>query len=142
MRISDWSSDVCSSDLDILHADTVGDEKSEREELEVFHTSETVTLIRHCYKKSVAPLMRWFGGVRAQTQDIRQVIHIYARSNCALIYSRFRPGFDVPIFHPSLTEKRERTRPDVAFNLTQCRTQFRFALPTAGCYLTEEGGVG
>jgi len=126
------------SHADILHADTVGDEKSEREELEVFHTSETVTLVRHCYKKSVAPLMRWFGGVRASTQDIRQVIHIYARSHCALIYSRFRPGFDVPIFHPSLPETRDRTRQDVAFNLTECKTPFRFALPKAGYHISAQ----
>lgn len=126
------------SHADILHADTVGDEKSEREDLEIFHTSETVTLVRHCYKKSVAPLMRWFGGVRAQTQDIRQVIHIYARSHCALIYSRFRPGDDVPVFHPSLPETRDRTRQDVAFNLTNSRSAFRFALPKAGYYISSQ----
>src|SRR3546814_1821951 len=73
MRISDWSSDVCSSDL-----------------------------------------------------------------HCALIYSRFRPGFDVPIFHPSLPETRDRTRQDVAFNLTQCRTPFRFALLKAGYYISAQ----
>src|SRR3546814_7518720 len=66
------------------------------------------------------------------------VIHIYARSHCALIYSRFRPGFDVPIFHPSLPETRDRTRQDVAFNLTQCRTPFRFALPKAGYYISAQ----
>src|SRR3546814_17818578 len=52
------------SHADILHADTVGDEKSEREELEVFHTPATVTLIRTCSKKKLAPMISRFGGVR------------------------------------------------------------------------------
>jgi hypothetical protein len=126
------------SHADILHADTIGDEKSESEEIEVSSTAETVTMIRHCHKKSVAPLMRWFGGVRAQTQEVRQVIHIYARSHCALIYGRFRPGFDVPVFHPSLPETRDRTRQDVAFNLTLCKSPFRYALPKAGYYISSQ----
>src|SRR3546814_13834091 len=63
---------------------------------------------------------------------------MYARTHCALIYSLFRPGFDVPIVHPSLPETRDRTRQDVAFNLTQCRTPFRFALPKAGYYISAQ----
>ena len=117
---------------DILHANLIGDEKSESEEIEVITTSETVTMIRHCKNKSVAPAMRWLGGVKAKTQDVRQVIHIYVRNHIALIYGRFTPGYDVPVLHTSLPESRDRTRQDVGFNLTNARGLFKYIFPTVG----------
>lgn len=120
---------------DILHGNIIGDEQSESEEFEVRTTSETVTMIRHCKNKTVAPVMRWLGGANSKTQDVRQVIHIYVRSHVALIYGRFRPGYDVPVFHPSVPETRDRTRQDVGFNLTHAKGPFRYLFPTIGNYV-------
>ena len=40
---------------DFLHADVVGDEKMDKETVEVFHDSESITMVRTCVNKSVAP---------------------------------------------------------------------------------------
>src|SRR3546814_11445908 len=101
MRISDWSSDVCSSDL-----------KSESETVEIFYDSETVTMVRTCTGKSVAPVMKFFSGIKQPTQTVRHVIRIYLRSHRAIAYGRLTPGDDVPLFHPCVPEKRERPRLD------------------------------
>ncbi|MDB5886928.1 MAG: hypothetical protein JWR74_3099, partial [Polaromonas sp.] len=58
---------------DFLHANTIGDGISESDVVEVEWTSETVTRTRTVTQKSVAPIMRWVGGVRAKFQDFRAV---------------------------------------------------------------------
>lgn len=116
---------------DYLHASVVGDELSEDDHIEVVSTSETVTMIRTCKAKSVAPVMRYVGGVSARTQDVRAVIHIFLRSHVALAYGRYEPGFHVPLFHPCVPETRDRTRLDYAFNMTNTRSLFRFVMPKA-----------
>ena len=116
---------------DFLHADVVGDEKSESETIETFHTTETVTVVRTCKAKSVAPIMKFFSGIRAPVQDIRQVIHIFVRSHCAIAYGRFTPGDDVPLFHPCVPETRDRTRLDYAMNTSNAGFMFRHIMPKA-----------
>ncbi|HEV7442680.1 MAG TPA: aromatic ring-hydroxylating dioxygenase subunit alpha [Steroidobacteraceae bacterium] len=116
---------------DFLHADVVGDEKSESETIETFHTSETVTMVRNCKAKSVAPVMKFFSGIRSPVQDVRQVIHIYLRSHCAIAYGRFTPGDDVPLFHPCVPETRDRTRLDYAMNTSNAGFMFRHVMPKA-----------
>jgi hypothetical protein len=123
---------------DFLHANVVGDEKSEDEYIEVSSTSETVTMIRHCRAKSVAPVMRFFGGVKSKTQDVRQVIHIYLRSHCAVVYGRFRPGDDVPLFHPCVPETRDRTRLDFAMNTSNSHNVFRYVMPKASYLVSRQ----
>src|SRR3546814_3965895 len=93
-----------------LHANVVGDEKSESETVETYYDSETVTMVRTCTGKSVAPVMKFFSGIKQPTQTVRQVIRIYLRSHCAIAYGRFTPGDDVPLFHPCVPETRDRTR--------------------------------
>ncbi|MEA3180434.1 MAG: hypothetical protein QOI59_3957 [Gammaproteobacteria bacterium] len=116
---------------DFLHADIVGDEKSESETVETFFTSETVTMVRNCKGKSVAPVMKFFSGIRSPVQDVRQVIHIYLRSHCAIAYGRFTPGDDVPLFHPCVPETRDRTRLDYAMNTSNAGFMFRHVMPKA-----------
>jgi len=116
---------------DFLHADVVGDEKSESEDIEVFFDTETVTMVRTCKAKSVAPVMKLFSGISAPVQDVRQVIRIYLRSHCAIAYGRFTPGDDVPLFHPCVPETRDRTRLDFAMNTSNASPLFRHIMPRA-----------
>jgi hypothetical protein len=123
---------------DFLHANVVGDEKSESEEIKVFSDSETITMVRHCIGKTVAPAMRFFGGVRAKTQEVRQVIRIYVRSHSAIAYGRFRPGDDVPLFHPCVPETRDRTRLDFAMNTSRSHNLFRYVMPKASYLVSRQ----
>ncbi|OAN56472.1 oxygenase [Sphingobium sp. TCM1] len=116
---------------DYLHASVVGDDLSDDDGIEVVTTSETVTMIRTCKGKSVAPVMRYVGGTFARTQDVRAVIHIFLRSHVALAYGRYRPGFDVPLFHPCIPETRDRCRLDYTFNMSGTLSPFRYVMPKA-----------
>ena len=118
---------------DFLHADVVGDEKMDKETVEVFHDSETITMVRTCVNKSVAPIMKWFGGVRSEVQQVRQVIRIYLRSHAAIAYGRFSPGDNVQLFHPCVPETRDRTRLDYALNTSNVKKSnlFRYLMPKA-----------
>lgn len=118
---------------DFLHADVVGDEKMDKETVEVFHDSESITMVRTCVNKSVAPIMKIFGGVKADVQQVRQVIRIYLRSHAAIAYGRFSPGDNVQLFHPCVPETRDRTRLDYAMNTSNVRktNPFRYMMPKA-----------
>jgi phenylpropionate dioxygenase-like ring-hydroxylating dioxygenase large terminal subunit len=118
---------------DFLHADVVGDEKMDKETVEVFHDSETITMVRTCVNKSVAPIMKRFGGVKADVQQVRQVIRIYLRSHAAIAYGRFSPGDNVQLFHPCVPETRDRTRLDYAMNTSNVKKTnvFRYMMPKA-----------
>jgi hypothetical protein len=123
---------------DFLHANIVGDEKSDSESVEVFSTSETVTMVRTCHGKSVAPVMKFFSGIRQPTQTVRQVIHIYLRSHAAIAYGRFTPGDDVPLFHPCVPETRDRTRLDYSMNTTNAGFMFRHVMPKASYLVSRQ----
>lgn len=118
---------------DFLHADVVGDEKMDKETVEVFHDSETITMVRTCVNKSVAPIMKIFGGVKADVQQVRQVIRIYLRSHAAIAYGRFSPGDNVQLFHPCVPETRDRTRLDYTMNTSNVSktNPFRYMMPKA-----------
>ncbi len=118
---------------DFLHADVVGDEMMDKEVVEVFHDSETITMVRHCTNKSVAPIMKMFGGVKEDVQQVRQVIRIYLRSHAAIAYGRFSPGDNVQLFHPCVPETRDRTRLDYAMNTSNVKKSnpFRYMMPKA-----------
>ncbi|WP_430385703.1 oxygenase [Blastomonas fulva] len=118
---------------DFLHADVVGDEKMDKEVVEVFYDTETITMVRTCTNKSVAPIMKWFGGVKDDVQQVRQVIRIYLRSHAAIAYGRFSPGDNVQLFHPCVPETRDRTRLDYAMNTSNVKktNPFRYMMPKA-----------
>ncbi|WP_238995182.1 aromatic ring-hydroxylating dioxygenase subunit alpha [Sphingomonas solaris] len=117
---------------DFLHADVVGDERSDSETIETFYDSETITMVRTLVNKSVAPIMKFFSGIRQPTQNVRQVIRIYLRSHCAIAYGRFEPGDDVPLFHPCTPETRDRTRMEMVMNTSNAGLLFRHIMPMAG----------
>jgi phenylpropionate dioxygenase-like ring-hydroxylating dioxygenase large terminal subunit len=123
---------------DFLHANVVGDEKSESETVEVFSDSETVTMVRTCTGKSVAPIMKFFSGIRQPTQHVRQVIRIYLRSHAAIAYGRFTPGDDVPLFHPCVPETRDRTRLDYTMNTSNAGLLFRHVMPKASYLVSRQ----
>ena len=114
---------------DFLHAGTIGDGVSESDVVEVEWTSETVTRTRIVTHKSVAPIMRWVGGVRAKYQDFRAVLHVHLRSNVCISYPRFRPGYDVPNLQPFLPVGKHRSRCDVTFNTTAAPVPLRYVMP-------------
>jgi phenylpropionate dioxygenase-like ring-hydroxylating dioxygenase large terminal subunit len=116
---------------DFVHASMLGDEQSESDEVEYWSTSETITMIRTCKNKSVAPVMRRVGGVRAKLQNTQTIMHIFFRSHVALGCGIYRPGFDMPTFHPCVPEARDRTRVDFTMNmaLTSKRNPFRYVMP-------------
>lgn len=123
---------------DFLHANIVGDEKSESENVEVFWDSETITMVRTCTEKSVAPVMKFFSGIRQSTQHVRQVIRIYLRSHAAIAYGSFTPGDDVPLFHPCVPETRDRTRLDYAMNTSNAGFMFRHVMPKASYVVSRQ----
>ncbi|MHC8380518.1 oxygenase [Pseudomonas sp. LB3P14] len=114
---------------DFLHGNVVGNEVSESDEVTVESTSETVTMIRTVRNKTAAPIMRLFGGIREKVQDVRAVIHVHLRSRVALAYGRYRPGFDIPLFHPCVPVARNRCRLDFSFNLVEAPWVFRQIMP-------------
>jgi hypothetical protein len=89
--------------------------------------------VRTCTNKSVAPIMKWFGGVTDDVQQVRQVIRIYLRSHAAIAYGRFSPGDNVQLFHPCVPETRDRTRLDYAMNTSNVKKSnpFRYMMPKA-----------
>ena len=123
---------------DFLHANVVGDEKSETDDVAVSYTDETITMVRTCTGKSVAPVMKFFSGIRQPTQNIRQVIHVWVRSNVCLAYGRFTPGDDVPLFHPCVPETRDRTRLDYTMNTTNAGRMFRHVMPRASYLVSRQ----
>jgi hypothetical protein len=90
-------------------------------------------MVRRCTNKSVAPIMKWFGGVKSDVQQVRQVIRIYLRSHAAIAYGRFSPGDNVQLFHPCVPETRDRTRLDYAMNTSNVKKSnlFRYLMPKA-----------
>jgi hypothetical protein len=123
---------------DFLHANVVGDEKSDSETVEVYWDTETVTMVRTCLGKSVAPVMKFFSGIKQPTQTVRQVIRIYLRSHAAIAYGRFTPGDDVPLFHPCVPETRDRTRLDYSMNTSNAGFMFRHVMPKASYLVSRQ----
>lgn len=114
---------------DFLHADTIGDGLSESDVVEVEWTSETVTRTRIVTQKSVAPIMRWVGGVRAKYQDFRAALHVHVRSGLTISYPRFRPGYDIPNVQPFVPVGRFRSRVDVTHYTAAAPAPFRVLMP-------------
>ena len=114
---------------DFLHANVLGDEYAQEDRIDVQYTSETVTMIRTCTRKSVAPIMRWFGGVRAKYQDVRAAIHVHVRSSVALAYGCYSPGIDLKLFHPCVPESRHRCRLNFTLDSRSAPFPLRYVMP-------------
>lgn len=114
---------------DFLHANAIGDNKSESDHVEVASTSETVTRTRIVTRKSVAPVMRWIGGVRAKYQDLRAVLHVHLRNNVCISYPRFTPGYAIPNVQPFVPVGKHRSRVDQTNYTVHAPAPFRWLMP-------------
>jgi phenylpropionate dioxygenase-like ring-hydroxylating dioxygenase large terminal subunit len=131
--------DCCSSVLienllDSTHAGVVltrafGDERTDEHRIEVQYTSETVTMICTCTRRSVAPIMRWFGGVRVKYQDVRVAIHVHVRNSVVLAYGRCSPGVDLKLFHPCVPESRRQCRLNFTLDSRCAPFPLRYMMP-------------
>ncbi len=127
---------------DFLHKKTIGEATSESDTVEVEWTSETVTRTRIVTKRSVAPIMRWIGGLRAKYQDFRSTLHVHLRSGVAISFPRFRPGFDIPHVQGFVPIGRYRSRVDVTQYTQSAPVPFRFLMPrTAYLFQAEDNGA-
>ncbi|MDB5870464.1 MAG: hypothetical protein JWP96_2796 [Polaromonas sp.] len=124
---------------DFLHAKTIGEAESESDRVEVEWTSETVTRTRIVTQRSVAPIMRWIGGIRAKHQDFRSTLHIHLRSGVAISFPRFRPGYDIPHVQGFVPVGRYRSHVDVTQYTAAAPAPFRFVMPrTAYMFQAED----
>jgi len=114
---------------DFLHANTIGDGQSESDVVEFSSTSETLTRTRIVTRKSVAPVMRWVGGVRAQYQDLRAVLHVHLRNNLCISYPSFTPGYAIPNVQPFVPVGRHRSRVDQTNYTVHAPAPFRWLMP-------------
>lgn len=127
---------------DFLHKRTIGEASSESDTVEVEWTSETVTRTRIVTQRSVAPIMRWIGGIRAKHQDFRSTLHVHLRSGVAISFPRFRPGYDIPHVQGFLPVGRYRSRVDVTQYTAAAPAPFRFVMPrTAYLFQAEDNGA-
>jgi hypothetical protein len=114
---------------DFLHANTIGDGQSESDVVEFSSTSETLTRTRIVTRKSVAPVMRWIGGVRAQYQDLRAVLHVHLRNNLCISYPNFKPGYAIPNVQPFVPVGKHRSRLDQTNYTVHAPAPFRWLMP-------------
>lgn len=126
---------------DFLHAQVIGDHQSEEDQVEVEWTSETLTRTRTVAQKSVAPIMRWLGGVQVKYQDVRFALHVHLRSNVCISYPRFRPGFDIPNVQPFVPVGSHRSRVDVVQNTTAAPLPFRYLMPRASYIIRNQDNI-
>jgi len=114
---------------DFLHANTIGDNTSESDVVEFASTSETLTRTRIVTRKSVAPVMRWIGGVRAKYQDFRAVLHVHLRNSICISYPRFTPGYAIPNVQPFVPVGKHRSRIDQTNYSIHAPAPFRWLIP-------------
>lgn len=114
---------------DFLHANAIGDSQSENDVVEVHSTSETVTRTRIVTQKSVAPVMRWIGGVRAKYQDLRAVLHVHLRNSVCISYPCFTPGYAIPNVQPFVPVGKHRSRVDQTNYTVHAPAPFRWLMP-------------
>jgi phenylpropionate dioxygenase-like ring-hydroxylating dioxygenase large terminal subunit len=126
---------------DFLHATTIGDGACESDVVEVESTSETVTRTRIVTQRAVAPMMRWIGGIRARYQDVRSTLHIHLRSNVAISFPRFRPGYDIPHIQGFVPVGRYRSRVDVTQYTQAAPAPFRFVMPRLAYMIAPEDNL-
>jgi phenylpropionate dioxygenase-like ring-hydroxylating dioxygenase large terminal subunit len=111
---------VCENLLDLTHADFLhskltGDALSEDDVIDVYSTSETVTMIRTAHGRPVPQMQKALAG-GAETQNVRAVTITYVRSGLCVLHGDFNPGMSMPMIHPTNPETRERCRVPATFN--------------------------
>jgi hypothetical protein len=114
---------------DFLHANAIGDGRSDSDVVEFNSTSETLTRTRIVTGKSVAPVMRWIGGVRAQFQDFKAVLHVHLRNSVCISYPNFTPGYPIPNVQPFVPVGKHRSRIDQTNYTAHAPAPFRWLIP-------------
>lgn len=128
------SNELCCENLldlvhaDFLHSDIIGDEENEHDEITVYSTSETVTMVREVTGKSIPPALRALG-VPAKKADYRGVTHVHLRSGAVVLHGKFTPGFSQPLFHPLIPESSTLTRNNYVFNMSDGSKLARHIFP-------------
>lgn len=102
---------------DYLHANFVGNEENESDEVTVESTSETVTMIRTVTGRTIPPALRRLG-IPCDKADYSAVAHVHLRSGAIVLYGKFTPGFSQPLFHPLIPESKHLCRNNYTFNIT------------------------
>jgi hypothetical protein len=119
----DCAYELCAENLmdlvhaDYLHADVVGNEVNESDQVTVESTSETVTMTREVKGKQIPPALRALG-IPAKQADYKAVAHVHIRSGVVILHGSFSPGFSQPLFHPLIPESRRLCRTNYTFNIT------------------------
>jgi len=124
--------------VDFLHRDIIGDPIADDDVITVDSTSETITMVRTCRNKSVAPIMQKAAGIKAKTQNVRFTVHIYVRSHVAAIYSRFDPGADVRLLHCSTPETRDSNTVNFIQDTRGARRPYRYLFPMASYKIVQQ----
>jgi hypothetical protein len=131
------SYELCSENLldlvhaDYLHADFVGNEENDHDEVSVESTSETVTMIRQVTGKKVPTFLKLLG-IRKDKVDYSAVAHVHLRSGVIILHGKFTPGFSQPLFHPLIPESKYLSRNNFTFNITDAPAIVRNTFPLAG----------
>ena len=100
---------------DFLHSALTGDTLSEDDEIEVFSTSETVTMVRTAHGRAIPKMQRSLVG-SAQRQDLRAATVAHVRSGVCLLHGDFDPGMSIRMIAPNNPEMATRTRQPLTFN--------------------------
>ena len=100
---------------DFLHTALTGDSLSEDDEIEVFSTSETVTMVRTSNGRAIPKMQRSLVG-SAQRQDVRAATVAHVRSGVCLLHGRYTPGMSIRMISPNNPEMPTRTRQPVTFD--------------------------
>jgi len=111
---------VCENLLDLTHADFLhskltGDALSEDDVIDVYSTSETVTMVRTAHGRPIPQMQKALAG-GAKTQNVRAVTITYVRSGLCVLHGDFNPGMSMPMIHPTNPESRTRCRVPALFN--------------------------
>lgn len=124
--------------VDFLHRDLIGDPIADDDVITVDSTSETITMVRTCRNKTVAPIMQKAAGIKAKTQNVRFTVHIYVRSHVAAIYSRFDPGVDVRLLHCSTPETRDSNTVNFIQDTRGAKRPYRYLFPLASYKIVQQ----
>src|SRR3546814_670542 len=92
MRISDWSSDVCSSDLVAQRCDAATAERLPRQEIEAVNAGPFVAFDRACDEMGEISLYGVFGECRTDGGQVVRPARDHADIAVVALVARARPG--------------------------------------------------
>ena len=100
---------------DFLHTSLTGDSLAEDDQIEVFSTSETITMVRTAMGRKIPPMQKLFAG-SAKRQDVRITTMAHVRSGVCFTHGDFNPGMSIRQLAPNNPEMPNRTRQPLTFD--------------------------